>query len=212
MKLINLHRISYFMLKTARCQFSFMFKLPDAYLSLADVDWKRKGLITGFHMCWHQHFLGDALELCDIQVEPGKSVPSRFRVEQMGFKFRPVTHLIQHTESTPPSVLSFVSSAVSQTKYSAPVWTPIKPSAVQPRCCLFMMPGHKNQSADYKLCRSMCSSMREAQCLSLDLALVKLALLQSLLRTRLCSKGAAALLWLRVGEGKAGVRSLWFLL
>lgn len=114
MKLINLHRISYFMLKTARCQFSFMFKLPDAYLSLADVDWKRKGLITGFHMCWHQHFLGDALELCDIQVEPGKSVPSRFRVEQMGFKFRPVTHLIQHTESTPPSVLSFVSSAVSQ--------------------------------------------------------------------------------------------------
>lgn len=28
----------------------------------------------------------------------------------------------------------------------------------------FMWPGHKNQSADYKLCRSMCSRVREAQC------------------------------------------------
>lgn len=69
--------------------------------------------------------------------------------------------------------------------------------AAQPCCvphCLFMWPRHKNQSADYKLCRSMCSSVREAQCFSLDLALAKLALLQSPFRTRHCSKGAAALL------------------
>lgn len=80
--------------------------------------------------------------------------------------------------------------------------------------CLFMWPGHKNQSADYKLCRSMCSSVREAQCfslsLSLDLALVRLALLQSPLRMRLCSKGAAALLWLR-GGGAGRSCSLWFI-
>lgn len=64
----------------------------------------------------------------------------------------------------------------------------------EPHSSFHVAPGHKNQSADYKLCRSMCSSVREAQCFSLDLALAKLALLQSPLRTRLCSKGAAALL------------------
>ena len=58
----------------------------------------------------------------------------------------------------------------------------------------FMWPGHEDQSADYKLCRSMCSSVREAQCFSLDRALAKLAMLQSPLRMRHCSKGAAALL------------------
>lgn len=82
-----------------------------------------------------------------------------------------------------------------QTTRSAPVRD--DQPAARPRCaphCLFMWPGHKNQSADYKLCRSMCSSVREAQCFSLDRALAKLALLQSQLRTRLCSKGAAALL------------------
>lgn len=46
--------------------------------------------------------------------------------------------------------------------------------------------------------------------LSLDLALVRLALLQSPLRMRLCSKGAAALLWLR-GGGAGRSCSLWFI-
>lgn len=37
-------------------------------------------------------------------------------------------------------------------------------SACVPHCLSFMWPGRKNQSADYKLCRSMCSRVREAQC------------------------------------------------
>lgn len=76
----------------------------------------------------------------------------------------------------------------------------------------FTWPGHKNQSADYKLCRSMCSSVREAQCFSLDLALAKLALLQSPLRTRLCSKGAAELLWLHGGRGRQELLFVIYLL
>lgn len=60
---------------------------------------------------------------------------------------------------------------------------------------LFMRPGLRSQSADRELCRSLCSGVceREAQCFSLDLALVRLALLQSPLRARLL------LLWPRGG-------------
>lgn len=123
--------------------------------------------------------------------------------------------LSHQTRITPDSMTTFVCSSNMRLHFSdflsvvksqnKTLRIDDQPAAAWPCCvphCLFfffMWPGHKNQSADYKLCRSMCSSVREAQCFSLDLALAKLALLQSPLRTRLCSKGAAALLWLRGG-------------
>lgn len=133
--------------------------------------------------------------------------------------------LSHQTRITPDSMTTFVCSSQheatffkfplcceSQTKHSAPIQMTSQ-RRLDPAVChtvFFMWPRHKNQSADYKLCRSMCSSVREAQCFSLDLALAKLALLQSPLRTRLCSKGAAALLWLR-GGGAGRSCSLWFI-
>ena len=136
-----------------------------------------------------------------------------------GCKSRPVTLLrtrvnddlcvlLQHgVKPPPPSVVNPNKNIQLLHRWPASGSTPAVCHTV-----FFTWPGHKNQSADYKLCRSMCSSVREAQCFSLDLALAKLALLQSPLRTRLCSKGAAELLWLHGGRGRQELLFVIYLL
>lgn len=139
-------------------------------------------VMLGFQKCWHQHFMEDAF------VSVWHSAISLRLVICMckacwGWDWGVVNPDLSHS-STPDSMTAFVCSSNmrlnSLTKPNKILhsYTDEQPEARPPLCATLSFSrglGHKNQSADHKLCRSMCSSVREAQCFSLDLALAKLA-------------------------------------